>query len=161
MDFDDSGWETVRFPTASDGTGAPYYSLWDGTNNSIFIRREFFLSLDPAFGTYKFYVRHDDDYKVYLNGSLLDSQTGWIGDYRNVNIASSRLRVGRNVLAIQVKQFTGGAYFDCGVFSIYDYTGINEMKAFKQNSTIVNLAGQRLNQPQRGINIVNGKKKLY
>ena len=161
MDFDDSGWETLRFPTASDGTGAPYYSQWDGTNNSIFIRREFDVSLDPAFGTYKFYVRHDDDYKVYLNGSLLDSQTGWIGDYRIVNINSSRLRVGRNVLAVQVKQFTGGAYFDCGVFSIYDYTGINEMKVFKQNSMIVNLAGQRLNQPQRGINIVNGKKKLY
>ena len=115
MDFDDSGWETMRFPTASDGTNAPYYSLWDGTNNSIFIRREFYVDHDPSIDTYKFYVRHDDDYKVYLNGIQLDSQSGWIGDYRTVSISSSKLRVGRNVLAIQVKQFTGGAYFDCGV----------------------------------------------
>ena len=115
MDFDDSGWETMRFPTASDGTNAPYYSLWDGTNNSIFIRREFYVDHDPSIDTYKFYVRHDDDYKVYLNGTQLDSQSGWIGDYRTVSISSSKLRVGRNVLAIQVKQFTGGAYFDCGV----------------------------------------------
>lgn len=115
VEFDDSGWETMRFPTASDGTNAPYYSLWDGTNNSIFIRREFYVDHDPSIDSYKFYVRHDDDYKVYLNGTQLDSQTGWIGDYRTVNIISSRLRVGRNVLAVQVKQFTGGAYFDCGV----------------------------------------------
>lgn len=115
VEFDDSGWETMRFPTASDGTNAPYYSLWDGTNNSIFIRREFYVDHDPSIDSYKFYVRHDDDYKVYINGTQLDSQTGWIGDYRTVNIISSRLRVGRNVLAVQVKQFTGGAYFDCGV----------------------------------------------
>ena len=115
VDFDDSEWETMRFPTASSGTDAPYYSLWDGTNNTIFIRREFYVDHDPSIDTYKFYVRHDDDYKVYLNGRQLDSQTGWIGDYRTVSITSSRLLVGRNVLAIQVKQFTGGAYFDCGV----------------------------------------------
>ena len=118
VDFDDSGWETIRFPIASDGTDAPYYSLWDGTNNSIFIRREFYVDHDPSIDSYKFYARHDDDYKVYLNGTQLDTQTGWIGDYRTVNIASSRIRVGRNVLAVQVKQFTGGAYFDCGVLYI-------------------------------------------
>ncbi|MBR5052952.1 MAG: hypothetical protein IKW91_06975 [Bacteroidaceae bacterium] len=117
-DFDDSGWETKRFPTASEGTNAPYYSLWDGTNNSIFIRREFYVDHDPSIDTYKFYVRHDDDYVVYLNGRKLDSQEGWIGDYRIVSILSSRLNVGRNVLAVQVKQFTGGAYFDCGVLCI-------------------------------------------
>lgn len=115
IDFDDSGWETMRFPTASEGTDAPYYSQWDGTNNTIFIRREFYVDHDPSIDTYKFYVRHDDDYKVYLNGTSIDTQTGWIGDYRTVSINSSRLRVGRNVLAVQVKQFTGGAYFDCGV----------------------------------------------
>ena len=114
LDFDDSGWETICFPIAYD-TNAPFYSLWDGTNNSIFIRREFYVDHDPSIDTYKFYARHDDDYKVYLNGMSLDTQTGWIGDYCTVNISSSRLHVGRNVLAIQVKQFTGGAYFDCGV----------------------------------------------
>ena len=117
-DFDDSGWNTQRFPTASAGTDAPYYSQWDGTNNVIYIRREFYVDHDPSIDTYKFYARHDDDYKVYLNGRQLDTQTGWIGDYRMVNIASSRLNIGRNVLAVQVQQNTGGAYFDCGVLCI-------------------------------------------
>ncbi len=31
---------------------------------------------------------------------------------------------------------------------------------YKQSSTIVNLAGQRLSRPQKGINIINGKKVL-
>ena len=121
MNFNDSSWETKRFPTASAGTGAPYYSQWNGTYNVLFIRREFYVDHDPTIDTYKFYTYHDDDYKVYLNGTLLDSQDGWSTDfnsYRTVNIASSRLNVGRNVLAIQIQQNWGGAYFDCGVLRI-------------------------------------------
>ena len=118
MDFDDSAWETKRFPTASEGTAAPYYSQWDGTYNVLYIRREFTVDHDPGIDTYRFYTYHDDDYKVYLNGTLLESQDGWSTDfnsYRTVSIASSRLQVGRNVLAIQVQQNWGGAYFDCGI----------------------------------------------
>ncbi len=118
IDFDDSGWETKRFPTASDGTDAPYYSRWDGTYNVLYIRREFTIDHDPAIDTYRFYVFHDDDYKVYINGVQLDAQDGYstnFNSYRIVNIASNRLKVGRNVLAIQVQQNWGGAYFDCGV----------------------------------------------
>lgn len=115
VDFNDSNWETRLFPTASEDADAVFYSQWDGTNNNIFIRREFNIDHDPAIDTYKFYVRYDDNYKVFLNGRQLDSQTGWISDYRIVNIPSSRLNQGRNVLAIQVTQNSGGAFFDCGV----------------------------------------------
>ena len=115
VDFNDANWETRLFPTASEDADAVFYSQWDGTNNNIFIRREFNIDHDPSIDTYKFYVRHDDDYKVYLNGRQLDTQTGWISDYRIVNIPSSRLNLGRNVLAIQVTQNSGGAFFDCGV----------------------------------------------
>ena len=170
-DFDDSEWETIHFPIASAGTNAPYYTQWDGTNNTIYIRREFYIDHDPSFDIYKFYVRHDDDYKVYINGRQLDTQNGATSSYRTVNISSSRLCEGRNVLAIQVKQFTGAAYFDCGVLSIEDPTTIEEVRinneelhegpVFDQGPTIVNLAGQRLNKPQHGINIINGKKRLY
>ena len=165
-DFDDSGWETVRFPIASDGTASPYYSLWHGTNNSIFIRREFYIDHDPSIDTYTFYARHDDDYKAYLNGIQIDAQTGWIGDYRTVKINSSRLREGRNVLAIQVKQFAGGAYFDCGVLCVPgDATSMNEELSIKNEESfegaIYNLAGQRLDKPGRGLNIINGKKVVY
>ena len=117
-DFDDSAWQTRLFPTASAGTGAPYYSQWDGTYNVLYIRREFNIDHDPSTDSFRFFTYHDDDYRVYLNGTLLDSQDGWSTDfsnYRQVSIASSRLKEGRNVLAIQVQQNWGGAYFDCGI----------------------------------------------
>ena len=117
-DFDDSGWQTKHFPTASANTGAPYYSQWDGTYNVLFIRREFYVDHDPTIDTYKLYYYHDDDFKVYLNGTLLTSANGWNTDFNNYstyNIASSKLKVGRNVLAVMIQQNWGGAYFDCGI----------------------------------------------
>lgn len=120
-DFDDSGWQTKRFPTASANTGAPYYSQWDGTYNVLFIRREFYLDHDPSLSTFRFYTYHDDDYKVYLNGVSIDSENGWSNDfnnYRTVSIPSGRLKAGRNVLAIMVQQNWGGAYFDCGILRV-------------------------------------------
>lgn len=164
-DFDDSVWEQMCFPTASDGFTAPYFSQWDGTNNTVFIRREFYINHDPLTATYKFYVRHDDDYKVYINGRQFDSHAGAISDYRIISIPSSRLSMGRNVLAIQVKQFTGAAYFDCGVLCTTDPTSINEVLRMRgeelYDQAVYNLAGQRLSMPQRGFNIINGKKILY
>ncbi|MBO7168251.1 MAG: hypothetical protein J6V61_05855 [Bacteroidaceae bacterium] len=120
-DFDDSGWQTKLFPTASANTGAPYYSQWNGTYNVLFIRREFYLDHDPSISTYRFYTYHDDDYRVYLNGVSIDSENGWSNDfnnYRTVNIPSGRLKAGRNVLAIMVQQNWGGAYFDCGILRV-------------------------------------------
>lgn len=120
-DFDDSGWQTKLFPTASANTGAPYYSQWDGTYNVLFIRREFYLDHDPSISSYRFYTYHDDDYRVYLNGVSIDSENGWSNDfnnYRTVNIPSGRLKAGRNVLAIMVQQNWGGAYFDCGILRV-------------------------------------------
>lgn len=120
-DFDDSGWQTKLFPTASANTGAPYYSQWDGTYNVLFIRREFYLDHDPSISSYRFYTYHDDDYKVFLNGVSIDSENGWSNDfnnYRTVSIPSGRLKAGRNVLAIMVQQNWGGAYFDCGILRV-------------------------------------------
>ena len=160
-DFDDSEWETAHFPIGSNGYDAPYYSLWDGENNSIFIRREFYIDIDPSLDTYKFYVRHDDDYKVYINGKQVDTQTGAISTYRTARIAPARLCVGRNVIAVQAKQFTGAAYFDCGVLSIIDATGLKEIEGVEDSKDLIyNIAGQRLNKLQKGINIVGGRKVL-
>jgi len=136
MDFDDSGWEAARFPVASDGYSAPYYSPWNGTNNSVFIRREFYVDHDPSIDSYKFYVRHDDDYKVYLNGTQIDTQTGAISEYRIISISSSRLQVGRNVLAVQVKQFSGATYFDCGVLRVEATTAPLKLTRNKWNTFV-------------------------
>ncbi|MBO7119380.1 MAG: hypothetical protein J6W03_03565, partial [Bacteroidaceae bacterium] len=46
-----------------------------------------------------------------------------------------------------------------GIKDISDFNDANNLK--NQNGAIFNLAGQRLNKVQKGINIVNGKKVLY
>ena len=113
-DFDDSAWETRRYPTGT-GTSSPYFSAWDGEYNVLFIRREFYVDHDPSIDTYTLYFCHDDDCKIYLNGRNIKSETGWISSYSTYTIPSSRLNIGLNVLAIRQQQSTGGAYFDCGV----------------------------------------------
>ena len=50
---------------------------------------------------------------------------------------------------------------DCILFSLDDATGLETMDYGRQTTTIYNLAGQRLSKTQKGINIVDGKKKLY
>ena len=40
-------------------------------------------------------------------------------------------------------------------------TGINAVEKANENGPIYNIAGQRLNKMQKGINIVNGKKVLF
>ena len=47
------------------------------------------------------------------------------------------------------------------LFEEGDATGIKGIDALNENSTIYNVAGQRLQKKQRGINIINGKKVLY
>lgn len=50
-------------------------------------------------------------------------------------------------------------YFDNIVFEIYQTTDIKDINADNQGKTVIyNLGGQRLSKPQKGINIINGKK---
>lgn len=50
-------------------------------------------------------------------------------------------------------------YFDNIVFEIYQTTDIKDMSADNQSKAVIyNLGGQRLSKPQRGINIIGGKK---
>lgn len=50
-------------------------------------------------------------------------------------------------------------YFDNIVFEIYQTSDIKGINADNQGKTVIyNLGGQRLSKPQKGINIINGKK---
>ena len=46
------------------------------------------------------------------------------------------------------------------IFAEDDATGIANVEKTIENSAIYNLAGQRINKVQKGINIINGKKVL-
>ena len=61
-------------------------------------------------------------------------------------------------------EWTGQAEVRSFVISFDDATGISDIiPETKENRThlIYNISGQRLNKPQKGLNIVNGKKTIY
>lgn len=67
--------------------------------------------------------------------------------------ASGTIKAGKAYLEVSsgVKAF---------FFNEDDATGINDIETVNENGVIYNLAGQRLNKMQKGINIINGKKVL-
>lgn len=126
-DFDDSEWEEKDFPMGSPGYELPYVTRWMGEYNCQWIRREFLL--DEYYSKLKYTLRvfHDDDYKVYVNGSMVLSGDGWTTTKPVEKNIARYLKEGRNVIAAQVQQNTGGAYFDCGIFRTGDPTGIGSV----------------------------------
>ncbi len=116
--FDDSSWATMKMPLASKSFGAPYRTQWDGEYNCYWMRRTFLLDEVNASSTYHLMIYHDDDYKVYINGHLIDSADGWTDPGSPVikEIDKSYLNVGKNVIAIMNQQNWGGAYSDCGIY---------------------------------------------
>ena len=87
---------------------------------------------------------------------VLQNQSGVIGFYQ---VGESQPTVGAfraylNVPASDVKAF----YFGDEATGIKD---LNGQWSMVNDQSIYNLAGQRLNKMQKGINIVNGKKVLY
>ncbi len=115
-DFDDSEWQEASFPMGSPNYSLPYVTRWIGEYNCQWIRREFTLDSYTSLIPHYLRIFHDDDYKVYVNGSLVHSSDGWTTDTPIEKNISRYLKPGRNVIAAQVQQNTGGAYFDCGIY---------------------------------------------
>ena len=117
-DFDDSMWTEAEMPVGNWGYMPEVKTIWPGGDNSNYwIRRDF--ELDDVKSTTAYYINvcHDDAYSVYVNGRLIDSQTGWT-DGKNptrIEIPSRYLKVGRNVIATYIQQNWGGKFFDCGM----------------------------------------------
>ena len=130
-DFDDSAWDDTAMPVGNlDYAGGLPKSEWpaginnnstcDGNttdNTGYWIRRTFTIDeINPRL-SYALNVCHDDDYETYVNGHLLQSNTGWT-DGKNpvqVHIPASYLNVGKNVIATEIHQNWGGRFYDCGI----------------------------------------------
>ena len=115
-DYDDSEWQEVTFPMGSPGYSLPYVTRWIGEYNCYWIRREFTLDGFTSLLPHTLRVFHDDDYRVYVNGLPVLSGDGWTTTTPIEKNIARYLKPGRNVIAAQVQQNTGGAYFDCGVY---------------------------------------------
>lgn len=123
VDFDDSEWDEMIMPVAtnSDVDGVrrydilDYRSLWFENYNAFCFRRTFNVENVSDIEKLIFNSFHDDTFWVYLNGEQVIQMDGWTSKadaWDTWEIDATKLREGKNVLAVYVQQNWGGAYFD-------------------------------------------------
>jgi len=109
LKYDDSKWKQGTAPF-----GDNEYSKTKWNTDNIYLRRTFSLN---KLSTKKKYLKlqHDDNVKVYLNGSLIYDKEGWVEEYIYIPIENNLLKEGANILAIHCKNTAGGQYLDAGI----------------------------------------------
>jgi hypothetical protein len=113
-----TGWEQSSFADESWKSGAAPFG--DGQaktqwrTKDLWQRRTF--NLDQVdYQTLQLKIMHDDDVEVYLNGKNIYSCECFSGKFKYLPVDSRLLKKGRNILAIHVKNNTGGQWIDAGL----------------------------------------------
>lgn len=120
-DYDDSMWPEALMPVGNAGYMGEVRTIWPGNDNTNYwVRRDFDLEEVKATTQYLLRVCHDDCYTIYVNGHLMDTDTGWTDgkNYVEIEIPSRFLKEGRNVIATYIQQNWGGRFYDCSLKAI-------------------------------------------
>ncbi|MET3126495.1 hypothetical protein ABID42_001597 [Arcicella rosea] len=150
--FDDKQWQNGLAPFGNvRGTSK---TLW--LTNDIWVRREF--TLDKInFKEPILKLQYDDEVKVYLNGDLIYTAGCCAGKFLYLPMSTemkSKLKKGKNVLAIHVKNTGGGdALLDAGIVE----------KVINPAENLIRLAAQKsvkLNATQTIYDFTCGKTNL-
>lgn len=100
--FDDGGWRTMELPSLWESRGLPNL---DGV---VWFRKEFTLSEEQTKKPLVLELGTIDDNEVtYLNGQKVGETIGY-NVVRSYTIAPEMLKVGRNMIAVQVNDTGGG-----------------------------------------------------
>lgn len=165
-------WFTQPMPMGSPSYQAPYRTTWTGEYNTYWIRREFTLNEVNAATSYYLEVYHDDHYDVHVNGRQVHKEDAWTQAYGTPivrKISNTVLKEGKNVIAVHIQQNDGGAYFDCGVYSIFDPVKQDAIPQVPEETTaspagekavVYDLSGRRIAAPERGLYVIGGKKTV-
>lgn len=117
--FEDTAWKAAPGGFGERSTpGSVVRTDWK--TNDIWLRRSFDLKEKPT-GELRFYVHHDEDCEIYLNGVLAAKMTGWTTDYRSFRMTPesiATLKAGPNLLAVHCLQKSGGQYIDVGLMEV-------------------------------------------
>jgi hypothetical protein len=113
--YDDSQWllGDAPFGTAQNLQNTDWWT------SRIFIRTQFNVDkkdLDTVERAW-FYVFHDEDCQVYLNGEPALEWSGYIANYQFFEFDKTFLQEGLNTIAVQCTQTGGGQLIDVGVFA--------------------------------------------
>lgn len=137
FDTPSNDWYTKNFNDKQWMTGYAPFGMEQNLQNTdwitgqIYIRTEFFVNsedlknLRNAF----FYVFHDEDCQIYLNGELALERNEYITDYQYFEFDKNLLQAGMNTLAVKCIQSTGGQLIDVGIFVIPEeiISNLNEL----------------------------------
>ena len=112
-DFDDSEWGELMMPLGTNGYGVQH-TIWVNDYNTFYFRRNFYVDDPSAFTTLTLKTLHDDDYAVYVNGTLIQEATGWTNgtNWVVLEVDPALLVQGNNTVAMYIEQNWGGAYCD-------------------------------------------------
>ncbi len=122
--FDDASWKTGKSGFGTAGTpGAIVNTVWK--TDDIWLRRE----IEVPAGSLKnaqFWIHHDEDADIYINGVLALSVSGFVSAYDVApmsDVARAALKPGKNSIAVRCHQTKGGQYIDVGLVDV-----VNESK---------------------------------
>jgi hypothetical protein len=119
-DFDASGWKEGPSSFGTAGTpGAIVRTRWD--TDDIWLRRQITLP-DKKYSDLEFYVDHDEDVEIYVNGILASKESGYTTGYVPLGIrpaARALLEPNATVtLAVHCHQTEGGQNIDVGLVNV-------------------------------------------
>jgi hypothetical protein len=116
-DFNAGAWREGMSSFGTEGTpGAVVNTRW--SNDDIWLRRSLTVP-NQKFHDLHFYVDHDEDVEIYVNGILASSEAGFTSSYVPLDIrpeALTLLKPGATVtLAVHCHQTEGGQNIDVGL----------------------------------------------
>ncbi len=113
--YDASGWKRGPSVFGTPGTpGAEVRTLWD--TSDIWLRRE--IEIPAGLAAPKFYVLHDEDVEIYVDGTLAARNGGFTSEYEVLEPLPGRGRLltpGRHLVAVHCHQTVGGQSIDVGI----------------------------------------------
>jgi hypothetical protein len=118
--FDASAWKEGPASFGTDGTpGAVVRTRWD--TDDIWLRREITLP-EKHYPGLQFYVHHDENVEIYVDGVLAATAGGFTTCYETLRIkpsARALLKPNATVtLAVHCHQTTGGQNIDVGLADV-------------------------------------------
>jgi hypothetical protein len=130
-----AGWEKAGFTDAAWKTGTAPFGDGQATtqwkSKDLWVRRTFNLT-KTDFNNLKLKIMHDDDVEVYLNGKNIYSCECFNGKFINVPVDHKLLQKGQNILAIHVRNNTGGQWLDAGLIYEQPVVAMQQIQAAKQ-----------------------------
>jgi hypothetical protein len=151
IDYDDSGWKTGTAPFGNNKNRAR--TQWN--SHDIWVRRTFMLGGIDV-NKLVLSINHDDDVEVYLNGEIIytcgDCRVRKYQNYVLPDLIKSRLRKGKNVLAMHCLNSRGGSWLDAGL--------LNELKPKEKPSLIAQQKTVTVNATQTLYEFTCGKVDL-